>query len=487
PIPLTCNLALEVSLSGDCIIPLTPDMLLEDPCMSPGYTYEVSFVDPNRDDLSDMAVIGQTPEGYPLVDFSGVPCGTSVSVKVERTISTECGGQGDDVCISRMIIEDRVDPVLNGEVDDYLLACYYETDNLLDRLNAVPRDGRGFDLVLQPTGVGGMTNRYDFNLSVDPVSDAFGITENCAAQYMVSEWRIIDLDCTVDEFDLYGTYDHDNNPSTPEIPVAQDPVWALMGIEVEGDGGGTPAVFRCYFRSVKAVDDCGNESNIAIQRICIAQPDIVFPLVEIDLGCQESIDPIEIYEKWASAPDANAEYATYIPVYDPTPLDLNGNFSLFGNLDDTYFTDNSGDEVPVFPEDGACGYAITWDDSEPVQTCGDSYKIFREWTAFNFCDGHLEILNVVPQIIKVGDTKSPEVEFLGVEGLGGLYESCVADAIVFLDIKEECSNVVEIFIDFLGDDKPELPVSMIDGGIRVNDVPLGQQLDFTIRLVDECW
>ncbi|MEL6719221.1 MAG: hypothetical protein AAFP82_10935, partial [Bacteroidota bacterium] len=186
-------------------------------------------------------------------------------------------------------------------------------------------------------------------------------------------------------------------------------------------------------------------------------------------------------------PDANAEYATYIPVYDPTPLDLNGNFSLFGNLDDTYFTDNSGDEVPVFPEDGACGYAITWDDSEPVQTCGDSYKIFREWTAFNFCDGHLEILNVVPQIIKVGDTKSPEVEFLGVEGLGGLYESCVADAIVFLDIKEECSNVVEIFIDFLGDDKPELPVSMIDGGIRVNDVPLGQQLDFTIRLVDECW
>ena len=56
PIPLTCNLALEVSLSGDCIIPLTPDMLLEDPCMALGYHYEVSFVDPNRDDLSDMAV-----------------------------------------------------------------------------------------------------------------------------------------------------------------------------------------------------------------------------------------------------------------------------------------------------------------------------------------------------------------------------------------------------------------------------------------------
>ncbi|MEN0048494.1 MAG: T9SS type A sorting domain-containing protein, partial [Bacteroidota bacterium] len=296
-----------------------------------------------------------------------------------------------------------------------------------------------------------------------------------------------DLDCASDEFDLYGTYDHDNNPDTPEIPVAQDPVWALMGIEVEGEGGGTPAIFRCYFRSVIAVDGCGNESNVAIQRICIAQPDIVFPLVEIDLGCQESIDPIEIYNKWASDPDANAQYATYLPVYDPTPLDLNGNFSLFGNLDDTYFTDNSGDEVPVFPEDGACGYAISWDDSAPIETCGDSYKLFREWTVFNFCDGHLEILNIVPQVIKVGDTKAPEVEFLGIEGIGGLYQSCVVDAVVFLDIKDECSETTEIFIDFIGDDKPELPAEMIEGGVRVNDVPLGEQLDFTIRLVDECW
>ncbi|MEM8526061.1 MAG: T9SS type A sorting domain-containing protein [Bacteroidota bacterium] len=487
PTPLTCNLALEVSPSGDCIIPLTPDMLLEGPCMSSAYQYEVSFLDPNRDDLSDMAVIGQTPEGYPLVDFSGVPCGAHIGVRVERRISTECGIESTDICVSQMVLEDRVEPVLDGEVDDYLLACYYETDDLLDRLNAVPKDGRGFDLTFQPTGVAGMTNTYDFNLIVEPISDVFTITENCAAQYEVSEWRIIDLDCTTDEFDLYGTYDHDDNPNTPEIPVAQDPVWALMGIEVEGEGGGTPAVFRCYFRSVVAVDDCGNESNVAIQRICIAQPDIVFPLVEIDLGCQESTDPIEIYNKWASDPDANAKYATFIPIYDRTPLDLNGNFSLFGNLDDTYFTDNSGDEIPVFPEDGACGYAIDWDDSEPIQVCGESYKIFREWTVFNFCDGHLEILDVVPQVIQVGDTDAPSVDLLGIEGLSGLYENCVADAIILLDIKDECSNTAEVYIDFIGDDKPELPAEIIDGGVRVNDVPLGQQLDFTIRLVDECW
>jgi len=487
PIPLTCNLALEVSLSGDCIIPLTPDMLLEDPCMAPGYHYEVSFVDPNRDELSDMAVVGTTSTGHPLVDFSGVPCGTKVKVKVERSIETECGQEHPSACIAEMVLIDRVDPVLDGDVDDYLLACYYETSNLLDQLNAVPMDGRGFDLVLQPTGVAGMTNTYDFNLIVEPVSDVFGITENCSAQYEVSEWRIIDLDCASDEFDLYGTYDHDDNPNTPEIPVAQDPVWALMGIEVEGEGGGMPAIFRCYFRSVKAIDDCGNESNVAIQRICIAQPDIVFPLVEIDLGCQESTDPIEIYTKWASDPDANAKYATFLPVYDPTPLDLNGNFSLFGNLDDTYFTDNSGDEIPVFPEDGACGYAISWDDSEPIQVCGESYKIFREWTVFNFCDGHLEILDVIPQIVKVGDNKAPYIEFLGIEGISGLYESCVADAIIFLDIKDECSESTEIFVDFIGDDKPELPAIMIEGGIRVDDVPLGQQLDFTIRIVDECW
>ncbi|MEM0992054.1 MAG: dockerin type I domain-containing protein, partial [Bacteroidota bacterium] len=492
PIPLTCNRDLEVSLSGDCVVPLTPDMILEDACMSPNYSYDISFIDPNRDDFTDPAVIGMTSEGYPIVDFSGVPCGTRLSVLVERTYTITCGEEQElpSACIGHIVIEDRVDPVIEGNVlDDYVIPCYYDTDNLLDRLNNSTTNGTGTTINLQPMGVSGMTNMYDLSFTIDPVNDVFDVTENCAATLEVSEWQVVELDCTTDQFDPYGTFDHDNDPSTPEIPVSQDPLWALMAVEVEDPNGtgGTPAIFRCYFRRVLAVDDCGNESNLAIQRVCVAQPDIVFPLVEVELPCGISTDPIDIYNLWASDPDEFAEFATYIPVYDPTPLDLNGDFSLFGNLEDTYFTDASGDEVPVFPEDGACGYAIDWLDSNPVQVCEEAFKIFREWTVFNFCDGHLEIIDLVPQVLKVGDVAPPQVEFLGITGTGSPYADCVADALIQLDIQDDCSDEFEVFIDFFNDEIPEVRAELVDGTFLIPNVTIGEEFFFTVRVVDECW
>ncbi|MEM9885622.1 MAG: T9SS type A sorting domain-containing protein [Bacteroidota bacterium] len=492
PIPLTCNRDLEVSLSGDCVVPLTPDMILEDACMSPNYTYDISFIDPNRDDFTDPAVIGMTAEGYPIVDFSGVPCGTQLNVLVERTYNVICGEEQElpSACIGQIVIADRVDPEIEGNlVDDYVIPCYFDTDALLDQLNASTMNGGGTTINLQPTGVNGMTDIYDLSFTIDPVSTVFEISDNCAATFEVSEWQFVELDCTTDRFDPYGTFDHDNDPNTPEIPVSQDPLWALMAVEVEDPNGtgGTPAIFRCYFRRIQAVDDCGNESNLAIQRVCIAQPDIVFPLVEVEIPCGVSTDPIDIYNLWASDPDRFEEFATFIPVYDPTPLDLNGDFSLFGNLEDTYFTDASGDEVPVFPEDGACGYAIDWLDSEPIEVCEEAFKIFREWTVFNFCDGHLEIIDLVPQVLKVGDVAPPQVEFLGITGTGSPYADCVADALIQLDIQDDCSDEFQVFIDFFNDDQPEVIAEFSEGGVLVPNVVIGEEFFFTVRVVDECW
>ncbi len=489
PLPLTCNLALEVSLSADCIIPLTPDMVLEQPCMGAAYEYDIFFLDPNRDELSDVAVIGTTPEGYPIVDFNGTPCGTIVDVVVERTVIGSCGFEElPSRCIAQMTLQDRVAPVISQQIDDYLIPCYYETDAILDYLNAAG-NGSNTTISLAPIGVGGLTDQYNYDLVVNSVASIFTIEDNCAANFMIGEWESIELDCTTDQFDLYGTFDHDNNPDTPEIPVAQDPLWALMDIEVEDPNGtgGTPALFRCYYRRIKAVDDCGNTSALAIQRVCVAQPDITFPLVEIALPCGVDPDPINLYNIWLSDPVENEAFATYIPVYDPTPLDLNGNFSFFGNLDDTYFTDDSGDEVPVFPDDGTCGYAIDWLDSRPIEVCDEAYKIFREWTVFNFCDGHLEIIDLVPQVITVGDARPPEVSFLGIVGTGGSYQDCTSDALIQIEIIDDCSDEFEAFVDIFGDGLPEQVFPIVEGGILVENVPIGEEFQFSIRVVDECW
>ncbi|MEM1328669.1 MAG: T9SS type A sorting domain-containing protein [Bacteroidota bacterium] len=489
PLPLTCNLALEVSLSGDCIIPLTPDMLLEDPCFGADYDYTIAFLDPNRDDFSDMAVVGMTSEGYPLVDFTGVPCGTIVDVVVQKTVSLNCGQ--DELfseCIAKMTLVDRVDPVISKVLDDYLIPCYYETGDLLDYLNSAG-NGSNTTISLAPIGVGDLTNQYNYDLVVNSVESVFAIEDNCAAKFMIGDWEVVEFDCSTDEFDLYGTFDHDNDPNTPEIPVAQDPLWALMDIEVEDPNGtgGTPALFRCYYRRIKAIDDCGNTSDLALQRVCVAQPDVTFPLVDIEIPCGVDPDPINLYNIWLSDPVANEEYATFIPVYDPTPLDLNGNFSFFGNLDDTYFTDDSGDEVPVFPDGGACGYAIDWLDSRPVEVCAEAYQIFREWTVFNFCDGHLEIIDLVPQVITVGDSRPPEVEFIGIVGTGSPYDDCVSDAFIQVDIIDDCSDEFQAFVDIFGDGLPEQLFPVVDGGILVEDVPIGDEIQFTIRVVDECF
>lgn len=470
PTTLTCNDDVNVSLINECTIALTPDMLLENPCEVG--VYDIFFTDPH------VVIIGTTLDGFPIADFSGVPCGTKLDVKVTRTIDVVCGDDFVDICWGQITIEDKVDPILNGGIDEDLIACYYDDASLLGRLNAIPRDGRGANLTLKPVRIPSNipTNAYDTTLVIDPVSSVFSITENCEASFTVSAWQAVDYDCTTGAF-------------SGLIENADDPIWELMNIEVEAANGGigVPAIFKSYFRVVKAIDRCGNESNIGIQRVVVAQPDIVFPQTEIELPCGSSTDPIELFNLWASDPDWYVEYATFIPNFDPTPLDVNGNFSLFGNLDDTYFTNVSGDEVPAFPDHSDCGYAIDWTDGNRVEVCNESFKLFREWTVYNWCDGHLELIDVIPQVIKVGDFEAPTLEFLGIvsAGTSPVYD-CSTDAHLLVDVKDDCSGNIRAYVDFASDNIPEAEFLVVGGKIAVPNVVIDEAFSFTIRLVDDC-
>ncbi|NJL73847.1 MAG: T9SS type A sorting domain-containing protein [Saprospiraceae bacterium] len=463
PTTLTCNDDVNVSLINECTIALTPDMLLENPCQVGDY--DIFFTDPH------VVIIGTTLDGFPIADFSGVPCGTKLDVKVTRKIDALCGNDFVDICWGQITIEDKVDPILNGGVDNYTIACFYDDATLLGRLNAIPRDGRGATLNLKPSRVPSSipTDVYDLNLVIKSAGGAFTITENCEASFTVSAWQAVEFDCSTGAF-------------TGLIANANDPIWELMVIEQ-----GPAAVFKSYFRVVKAIDRCGNESNIGIQRIEVTQPDIVFPQPEIELPCGSSIDPIDIFNLWASDPDWYVEYATFIPNFDPTPLDLNGNFSLFGNLDDTYFTNASGDEVPAFPDHSDCGYAIDWTDGNKVTVCNESFKLFREWTVYNWCDGHLELIDVIPQVIKVGDFEAPTLEFLGIvsTGTSPVYD-CSTDAHILVDVKDDCSGNVKAYVDFLDDNIAEAEFIVSGGKIAVPNVVIDEAFSFTIRLVDDC-
>lgn len=472
PPTLACNDDVNVSLLNECTVAITPDLILEDPCEfadnlsgTAPYTtdYTVEFTDPN------VVVVGTTLQGFPVADLSGVPCGTRLDVKVTRVIESDCSEDFIDICWGQIHVEDKVAPILDQDVDDYYIPCFVAGDDFLSTLNGAAQDGRALSFNLKPLRVAGPADMYNVDLDIASVSSAFGIFDNCSAAYDVSAWQQVEYDCTTGGFDL--------------VQSADDPLWDLMVIEF-----GPAAIFRCYFRTVTAVDDCGNSSAIGVQRVCVAQPDIVHPLIDISLPCGADIDPIALYEYWAADPDWRKEYACFIPNYDPTPLDLNGDFGYFAGLDDTYFTDCSGDEVPAYPDHADCGYAIDWDDSDKIETCENSYKVFREWTVYNWCDGHLELIDVIPQVIKVGDTEDPTLEFIGASATGSAYYNCAADAIISVEYDDDCSGNVQAYIDFLNDGLPfrEAEFDITSGSIRINDVPIGEVQPFTIRLIDDC-
>ncbi|MEM8526226.1 MAG: T9SS type A sorting domain-containing protein [Bacteroidota bacterium] len=475
PPSLACNDEINVSLLNECTVALTPDLVLEDPCETAFLGNDVSSFDYTidfTDEYTDLVQVGTTVFGYPIIDFSSYPCGTKLDVKVTRLITTVCGDVFEDACWGQINLEDKVDPVLEDDVDDYTIPCFVAGEDFLDRLNAQPQDGRAINFNnLRPLRATGSADMYNIDLFISSVSDAFPFADNCLADYDVSAWQQVDFDCTTGGFDL--------------IQSADDPLWDLMVIEF-----GAPATFRAYFRTVTAVDKCGNHSNIGVQRVLVSQPDIVHPLIEISLPCGADIDPIALYDFWAADPDWRKEYACFIPTYDPTPLDLNGNFGFFAGLDDTYFTNCSGDEVPAYPDHADCGYAIDWDDSEPINTCANSFKVFREWTVYNWCDGHLELIDVIPQVIKVGDTKDPELNVRSVDAVavgGGFKGDCVADAIITVDYKDDCSGNVRAYVDFNNGLAPEeAEFDITSGEIRVKDVPILENFTYDIRLIDDC-
>ncbi|MEL6717533.1 MAG: hypothetical protein AAFP82_02370, partial [Bacteroidota bacterium] len=253
PPTLGCNDDVNVSLLNECTIAVTPDLILEDPCefadnlsgTAPYFTdYTVEFTDPN------VVIVGQTLQGFPVADFSSVPCGTRLDVKVTRVIQSDCSEDFVDICWGQINLEDKVDPILEHDVDDYQIPCFVAGDDFEDRLNAASNRNRP-DLPvvfnnLRPLRATGSADMYNIDLVISPVQDAFPFFDNCLADYEISEWQQVDFDCTTGAFDL--------------IQSADDPLWDLMAIEF-----GPAATFRAYFRTVTVVDRCGNKSNVGVQ------------------------------------------------------------------------------------------------------------------------------------------------------------------------------------------------------------------------------
>ncbi len=475
PKSLGCNDDINTSLSNSCVVILTPDIFLEEECdaNNPNVSYEIQFQNPYTE------IVGETVEGYPIADFSQVPCGTKINVMIRRTVQLDCGSQTEqkDWCWSILTIEDRVAPEIVGTPFIAEIPCYYDTESLLEELNKVNSSAK--EISLYPARVDQEKAGNTVNtLTIPAIADSYDVLENCDFDgFKWSDWVEVTYSCTEDAFNI-DDYIQNNSDI---IDVLQ----GILNTEL-----GDEAVFSALVRTIEAVDKCGNKSSKGFQIVRIVQPDIVAPLYEVSLNCEESGDPIEIYNKWASDPVKYAHLGAAIPNFDPTPL--NNDFGVVLNIEDvlaiTTLTDGSGDEIPAFMEHADCGYAIDWEDSRQIKTCTNSYKLFREWTIYNWCDGHLELIDLIPQIVKVEDTTAPYIDgdviFTSVDGDDIDPTVCLADAILQFEIKDECSTETTAYISINGG--TEILLVPEGNGYRLSNVTVGEPLDYVIRLIDDC-
>ncbi|MEM8523666.1 MAG: T9SS type A sorting domain-containing protein [Bacteroidota bacterium] len=461
-----CNDNLNVSLTNECVVAVTPDMMLEGDCLPayltrpadgaqvPAFFYEVEMSAGQGSE-----VIGYTLEGYPMVDFSNVACDTRFDVKITRKYiaDTDCDGQLfdglnlddepiSDFCWGQIIIEDKTAPRILDSPDPIAIPCYEKNEDptkLLQSLNNIDRN-------LQ--GSGGELNLPLSNTSIQiEGKEALDVFENCYFEVTASSWEFVAADC------------EEENENITDV----------FGNEIEA------SIFGFYRRVFSAKDRCNNEA-LEAQVIYVYQPDIAAAAPEIEVPCGVDIDPNSLRGEWlawveAGRPnnDPRQFYASFLPNFDPT----------FISFDWYEITDGSGDEVPLDVSSTDCGYAVDWSDSDTIYVCGGGFKIFRTWTIYDWCDGVLELTNVVPQVIQVGDKVAPEI--LGnttYEVASSPQLNCSINIRFFKPVaQDDCAGVVDLSVSVAGQSKRFLGNSVVIEGI-----PIGEELTIEWSAKDAC-
>lgn len=232
---------------------------------------------------------------------------------------------------------------------------------------------------------------------------------------------------------------------TVPFPSASDncdpnPTVQLINIAVDDDGEcslGQVVVSRTF----KATDDSGNESLPCVQEIIIERPDFVDFPNDIMWECTQ-------YDNYSTITNATALHPSVQALQVGTQLiDATG-------ITSANVLSNTGSGIPGGIEGEYCNYNYTSSD-QPIDDCGNTFKIIRTWTVLDWCTGNVITSNPQGednvQVIKVVDSTPPTIvrpPFTVSANISGNYPNgCVSQG--FLPpatISDNCSSwTVKIF------------------------------------------
>ncbi len=173
--------------------------------------------------------------------------------------------------------------------------------------------------------------------------------------------------------------DADLTPMEPEVEGGCDIVTFVMEEDIN-DGDCADSFYQEITRTWVAIDNAGNQSDPCIEIIQIERDvfsEIVFP--------------------------SNYDGA----VGNNPVLPCNGEGTIFAlDADGNPNPESSGNLIgtgqPVLGS--GCSNLIIYYNDNVINTCGNTYKVIRDWTAIDWCSGELAEST---QVIKVGDTEGP--------------------------------------------------------------------------------
>ncbi len=354
--PLSCNNLVRVSMDDDCIVEITPSMLLEGQSYSPSCDYRVEVLGANGLPLPP-------PPGY-----SGNVWITSANIGQTLTVRVLLG---NNKCWGSIIIEDKLAPVIDCP-DDLIVGCYD------------PRYQPGVALPL-PTA-----------------------TDNCGGNPVVSLLSDVmtDLDCDptfrAKRVLKYQATDAKGNKS----PICEQTIWfekiTLANIRIpknyDGIAGNRPPL-ECD--GTWAWNASKSNANVP------------FPTSNWDKNGNFYPDPAETGAPYVKVNDNISGYINGYRVASPASTNCVVGTLVYPGQESSYL--NNGCNLETFRVDtfyhsftgnnNLCKINITFSDLE-IPICAKSFKVLREWKVVDWCTGQLYVGN---QVIAVMDTKAPIV------------------------------------------------------------------------------
>ena len=202
----------------------------------------------------------------------------------------------------------------------------------------------------------------------------------------------VTIPCTADYNDVPYPDADDNCDPNPAVELVNQ---AVNTDDQCSPNGGFVLVTRTFL----AIDESDNQSAPCVQYITIERPPYVDFPNDITWECTQYdefstiIDPVALHPT-VKALESGIDPIVAINISDPAVLGNTGS-GIPGNIDGEY-----------------CNYQSTHAD-QTLPTCGNTFKIVRTWTVFDWCTGQVVTSNPLGednvQIIKVADHVGPAV------------------------------------------------------------------------------